>query len=189
MKVLVFVQLVMASILLWSCFCRLTKTDRATHREVRWSIMLMLVTSGMLLGAPFLPELMPAEAHWKPGHTPTWIWLVFAGSVAIQQLVTMKYWRSTCPPDFQKDSAFSGVAAALALGIASIASFPHAALAADAAPGWEPIEDIAYLKPGEQLLCRTGCVVFTPEALKATLAAAGGTCGRIPRVASPAPRT
>ena len=97
------VQMVLAGSLMWSCFCRLVKTDRDTYREVRWSFVLEGAAAGLVLGAPFLPVLMPNEMRWPAGTTPEWVWLTLLLAVALVQIVTSRHWQhGAAPAVFQK---------------------------------------------------------------------------------------
>lgn len=104
--ILIVVQFTFAGLLLWSCFCRLTKTNEDTHREIRWSIVLEAIAAMLVLGAPLLPMLVPelegrGAGRWRAWGTPTWIWLVLLVAASARELVTAKYWRHGAPSHFQ----------------------------------------------------------------------------------------
>lgn len=184
-------QMALGAFLFWSCFCRMTKTDRDTHREVRWAFLFKGACSGILAGAPLLPILMPREATWAPYTTPTWVWLTFLLSVAIVQVVTAHHWRDGVPREFQRGSAVRGwpgiglAAVALALGTFMLAPV-HAIAQKAEEDKWRKVDgDILHMEQGNEVKCmnETGCVVFTIEALQQVLKKAGGTCGKIPQLA------
>jgi hypothetical protein len=103
-QALLFIQLALALAIMYSCFCRLTKTDADTHREVRWSFLFQFTCAGILFGAPFLPALMPHEMQWKAGTTPTWAWVMLMLSGWLVQVVTARYWADGVPESFQRRS-------------------------------------------------------------------------------------
>lgn len=102
------VQFVFAAGLFWSCFCRLVKTNAETIREIRLAIWLESVAAALVMGAPILPLVMPAEflghglVRWQPWTTPAWVWVVLLVAATLMQLVTAKFWRNAPPPDFQR---------------------------------------------------------------------------------------
>lgn len=106
MPVLLVLQVVLAAMLAWSCFCRLVKTDHETVREIRLAIWFEAVAAGLVMAAPALPALVPqllgtGLLRWEPGETPTWIWLVLLAAATGMQLVTARYWRHGTPTDFR----------------------------------------------------------------------------------------
>lgn len=94
-------QMLMAAGLMYSCFCRLVRTDDNTIREVRLAIWFEAVAAGMVMGAPVLPALVP-EITWQVGTTPRWIWLALLIAATLVQLATSRYWRDGVPHDFQR---------------------------------------------------------------------------------------
>ena len=107
---LLLVQTLFAAALLWSCFCRVVKTNAETIREIRWCIVLEACAAGMVLGAPVLPLLIPEFAgrgvfRWQPWTTPAWVWVLLLIAATLMQLVTAKFWRNSPPPDFQRSGA------------------------------------------------------------------------------------
>lgn len=153
--VLLFLQVAFAAMLMWSCFCRLVKTNAGTYREVRWAILLELIAAGMLLGAPFMPWLMPREVDWAPLSTPMWVWVAMLAAALVMQLVTARYWANgEAPEHFQAlgkpSTALAVLAAALVLG--GGARMAHAQ---------EPVP-FALLKPGQSLTCAApeGCIAM-----------------------------
>ena len=166
------VQLVLAAILMWTCFCRLVKTDSETYREVRWAILLEGVAAGMVFGAPILPLLMPREIHWRPWTTPTWVWLTLLVAVTLVQLVTARYWTGgKAPQAFQRAGAANAIPpggavfAALLLLVGLLASGGHALAQA---PQWQRA-DVFTIAAGStgRVSCEDadGCVLITHTAL------------------------
>lgn len=103
----VLAQLVLGLMLAYSCFCRLTKTDADTVREIRWAICLEGIAGGMVAGAPFLPSFLPefrGDGHfaWQPGQTPAWVYLLLLLAATLVQLSTARFWRYNVPEDFQR---------------------------------------------------------------------------------------
>lgn len=101
--ILVVVQMVLATCLAVSCFCRLVRTDAETIREIRLAIWFEGVAAGLVGGAPILPWLVPEVANWPPGVTPRGIWLVLLVAATSVQIVTARYWKTGVPAVFQKD--------------------------------------------------------------------------------------
>lgn len=185
-------QLMLALLLMWTCFCRAIKTDPGTHREVRWAIWFEGVAAGLVFGAPLLPLVMrPGGNHW----TPTWaawttpypVWLLLLLAVLLVQLVTAKYWASgQAPVHFQRpaSAAARGVVFAAMLLVVGGASLVPVARAQEAqpAPGpWRPVDgDVVQMPKGGEVKCLNagGCVVFTAEALRAVLRRAASGCAR-----------
>lgn len=189
-------QMALGAFLFWSCFCRMTKTDRDTHREVRWAFLFKGACSGILAGAPLLPILMPREATWPAYTTPTWVWLTFLLSVAIVQVVTAHHWRDGVPREFQRGSAVRGwpgiglAAAAMAVGTFMFAPVHSIAQAAADEGKWRDVGGMTFMPDQSEVKCESaaGCYAFTREALLQLLQKAGGTCGRIPQAVTPGGR-
>lgn len=190
LQVLLIVQLVLAAMLMWTCFCRSVKTDRDTHREVRWAILFEGIAAGLVFGAPLMPVLMPPSGnHWAPNwpawSTPLGVWLVLLGAVTLVQLVTAKYWaQGQAPIQFQRTSAERTggmVFAALLLMVGITSALPARAQT------WVDVGDATFMPPGAELKCfnATGCMAFTVEEFRAILQRANGTCGRIPPAPAP----
>lgn len=100
--VMLTVQAAFAVILMYSCFCRLVRTDEETHREIRWAILFEFIAASMVLGAPVIP-MMIRQVSWTAWTTPWWIWLALLIAATLMQVVTARYWRHGVPHDFQKD--------------------------------------------------------------------------------------
>lgn len=194
-QVFLFLQVLIALAMMFSTFCRLTKTDGDTHREIRWAFVFEATAAGLVAAAPFLPLLVP-EANWAPYTTPTGLWLVLLLAVYVVQLVTARYWREGCPEAFQcthtppsRNVLPALGAAGVALVVGLLVAGPQlvvAKAAVDAPAGqdpWRPVEgDSVYLPQGGEMRCTNpaGCFAFTTEGLQGLLRQAGGTCGRIP---------
>lgn len=103
---LIGIQLVAGLALFYSCFCRLTKTNRDTVREIRWAIWLEGVAAALVAFAPFLPGMVPELAgkghfKWAYGTTPTWVFVALLVAAALVQMSTSRFWRFKVPEDFQ----------------------------------------------------------------------------------------
>lgn len=194
-ELFLIVQAALAGVLMWTCFCRLVKTDMNTEREVRWAILFEGLAAGLVFAGPWMPALMPEDMHWKVGATPAGIWLVLLLAVTLVQIVTAKFWKDgRAPQAFQKASAHTGLVAAaamLAMGLLALQPEPASAQAQAPDPGkWRQVDgDMVYLPQGAEMHCNnsTGCVGFTTEGLRALLQEAGGSCGHIPPITAPAP--
>lgn len=145
------VQFIMASLCLWSCFCRLVRTNAETIREIRWAITLQFAVCLLLIGAPFIPLLIPELATaWKPLTTPGWVYVLAVSAMTLMQLVKARNWVNGVPQEYQRSTML-----------------PHRPVAGEEA-------DIIVLKPGQTLECAhaTGCVAMTRELAEAMVAAA-----------------
>lgn len=164
--VLLMLQAVFAAVLMWSSLCRLVKTDKRTHREVRWAIWFEGVAGGFVFGAPLMPLLMPQQAHWRAWTTPTWVWLTLLLAVTLMQVVTAKFWATgTVPGVFQRHGlGRSGAAfAAAAFMTASLWAVQPVLAEAQEHPEAQPFQKIAQ---GEHATClaESGCVAMTQAA-------------------------
>jgi hypothetical protein len=199
-QALLFIQLALALAIMYSCFCRLTKTDADTHREVRWSFLFQFTCAGILFGAPFLPALMPHEMQWKAGTTPTWAWVMLMLSGWLVQVVTARYWADGVPESFQRRSGTAGVfggwlAPLVMLLVAVFVAGPNIAVAQaqkDRSPARETVTvPIFTMKAGDTVRCvqADGCIIFTKQALAEEFARyADQACGPSPKPNSPLPR-
>lgn len=100
---LLFVQVIAGACLFVSTFCRLTKTDMNTIREVRWSIWFMAVAAMMVVGAPFMPIFDP-RTPWEAGVTPYWVWLALLLAIVAVQIVSSRHWKHGTPPAFKLEA-------------------------------------------------------------------------------------
>lgn len=101
MSSLLVIQVMLAGALMWSCFCRLVKTNAATVREIRWAIWFLFVAAGLVLAAPVMP-LLDAACTWPAFTTPVWAWLVLLLAIVLVQIVTRRHWRESVPACYQK---------------------------------------------------------------------------------------
>lgn len=177
-------QFVAAAILAWACFCRLVKTDGETRREVRWSIALLLTASGLLLGAPYLPVLMPHDVHWTVGTTPEWCWLLLLVACALVHMVTAPAWYGAIPDSLQlprRSGASNAILPALGLALALLTVLPPVPAQAEAAQSAAG-ENVWALAQGQGARCLSagGCILMTSEVAESLLAAAttGAPCRR-----------
>jgi len=99
-ELLMVVQVALAGVLAWTCFCRLVKTNAQTLREVRWSIWFLGTVAGLVLGAPLLP-LLDAAFTWPPGTTPAVIWVLLLLAIVMVQVATSRHWRDGTPDSFR----------------------------------------------------------------------------------------
>ena len=94
-------QAVLAAVLWWSSFCRLTHTDRETIREIRAAVWFQGSVATTLLIAPYLP-LLDKAFTWPAYTTPVQIWLcVLAAQVRIQ-IATSRHWHDGVPRSYIK---------------------------------------------------------------------------------------
>ena len=178
-------QLLFAAVLMWTCFCRLVKTDDGTHREIRWAFVFEGVAAGMVFGAPFLPILMPREAHWPAYSTPAWVWMALLCAAAMVQVATARLWLDgSAQRAYRSFPARPAAAFAMVLLLAGSVAAPRLAFAQpELQPGETPIMGHAhYMATGDRVRCMhsSGCVLMTPEALKGLLRTANGHCGQNP---------
>lgn len=101
-ELLLALQVALAGLLAWTCFCRLALTSARTLREIRWSIWFLGVAAGLVLGAPVLP-LLDAAFDWPPGTTPAFIWLLLLLAIVMVQVATSRHWRHGTPPSFRSE--------------------------------------------------------------------------------------
>lgn len=184
-NLLLVAQLLLAAALMWSCFCRMVRTDHDTAREIRWAFLFHFIAAGFAFSAPWLPLVMPDVGYWKPGSTPRWVWVALLGSMSVVELATAKLWlqgkaqaRFTRSPTLR--AAFGMATAGL---VALMVAAPRLSIAQAERPA--PAESsMAHMAPGQRFQCThsAGCIVLTPTALGQLLHQANGTCGRIPSV-------
>jgi hypothetical protein len=186
--VMLVVQLVLAVALMWSCFCRLVKTDEDTYPEVRWAILFEFAAAGIVLGAPFMPLLMPADAPWPAWSTPRWAWVVLLASITVMQIVTSAYWDHNAPPErFQmakplhvKPAGFRSTAGGPGLALIALAAgallagpmlLARPAQAQAKSDAGDDVRQVHVLQNGEAALCsfKDGCVAMTAGAFKALM--------------------
>ncbi|MGE4243706.1 hypothetical protein [Ramlibacter sp.] len=155
------VQAALAGLLMWTCLCRVVKTDQDTHREVRWAIVFEGLAAGLVLGAPVLPILMPNEATWAPWTTPLWVWIALLAAVALVQIVTAKYWAGGRPPEqFQGRNVvpMSGVGVFAFVVLINFGLF--SVISEARAQTTEVTSPIRVMAAGDELRCNTQCVAM-----------------------------
>ncbi|HYE70958.1 MAG TPA: hypothetical protein VD932_05470 [Aquabacterium sp.] len=192
---LAMVQMAMAAFLAWSCFCRVTKTNGDTRREVRWAMCFEGIAVGVVGGAPIMPWLMPRHFDYPLFTTPVLAWLVLLLSILVVQAVTAKHWAAGVPSVFQlprasesePSGALSGGTPAFVLALLALVSLAVTSDTARAqAPDPELIVHADAMRPGAVGRCGhpSGCLVFAVDdfkALAAVLEAGSADCRRGPR--------
>lgn len=95
------IQTVLCTALFWTSFCRLTKTDVNTIREVRLAIWFEGVIALAVLGAPALPLLVP-ECNWPALTTPLSMWLSMLLASLLRVVASARQWSHGVPSKFVK---------------------------------------------------------------------------------------
>jgi hypothetical protein len=87
----------LCGVLLWTCFCRATRTNSQTQFPVLGAFYLLSVSA---LTATFAPLVM----GWEPDAVS----LLLLASIALVQTVTARFWQMSPPAAFQRpiDSDF-----------------------------------------------------------------------------------
>lgn len=99
----VIIQMGLAAVVFYSCFCRLVRTDHHTRRVLRWAMTLKAASSVFLGWAPLLPLAAPREFHWVAWSTPDWVWLMFLAAAALLQCVCAPFWTSAASMNVFQD--------------------------------------------------------------------------------------
>jgi hypothetical protein len=81
----------LCAVLLWSCFCRATRTNAHTALPVLVSFWLLSVTALFSTFAPLLID-------WQPDAVS----LLLLASISLVQTVTARYWQQSPPIAFQR---------------------------------------------------------------------------------------
>lgn len=81
----------LCGVLLWSCFCRATRTNASTALPILLSFWLLSVSA---LFATFAPLLI----SWEPDAVS----LLLLASIALVQTVTARHWQQSPPAAFQR---------------------------------------------------------------------------------------
>lgn len=81
----------LCAVLLWSCFCRATRTNAQTSLPILVSFWFLAISA---LLATFAPLLF----GWEPDAVS----LVLLASIALVQTVTARYWQQSPPAAFQR---------------------------------------------------------------------------------------
>jgi len=174
---LLAIQLLFSLILMWSCFCRLVKTDNETSPPVRWAVVLELAAAGLVAGGPFAPYLMPADATWAPLTTPTILWVLLLCSVAMVHLVTARAWAIAAAAAALKRSQAAIQRWITTLGIAAAVA---ALFVLSPSTRVQAQELFTRLDKGQTVTCRAeaGCVGMSLETFREIAKAmqAGADC-------------
>ena len=91
MTALMVLHELLCGVLLWSCFCRATRTNAQTILPILLSFWLLSVSA---LFAAFAPLLI----SWEPDAVS----LLLLASIALVQTVTARYWQQSPPAAFQR---------------------------------------------------------------------------------------
>ena len=83
----------LCAVLLWSCFCRATRTNAQTALPI-------LVSFWLLSVAALFATLAPLLISWEPDAVS----LLLLASIALVQTVTARYWQQSPPAAFQRSS-------------------------------------------------------------------------------------
>ena len=83
----------LCGVLLWSCFCRATRTNAQTALPI-------LVSFWLLSVAALFATLAPLLISWEPDAVS----LLLLASIALVQTVTARYWQQSPPAAFQRSS-------------------------------------------------------------------------------------
>ena len=82
----------LCGVLLWSCFCRATRTNAQTALPI-------LVSFWLLSVAALFATLAPLLISWEPDAVS-----LLLASIALVQTVTARYWQQSPPAAFQRSS-------------------------------------------------------------------------------------
>lgn len=80
-------------LLLWTCFCRATRTNRNTRKPVLVSFYLLSVAALWAMFAPII------------GWTPDSVSLLLLAAITLVQTVTARFWQQSPPAAFQEPSS------------------------------------------------------------------------------------
>jgi hypothetical protein len=83
-----------ASVLLWSCLCRLVKTNSGT------TLLIIRLAIASLGGSAAVSIVAPLF-----GFTPNWLTCTLLGSMAATQIATSHYWSDGVPHHYRKPQA------------------------------------------------------------------------------------
>ena len=85
-------------VLMWSCFCRLARSDADTRESVRMAFWLLFIVAFVAFNAPWA---------WLPGEVKRYIiqWtdLAVLAAFALVQVVTTNHWEAGVPLAFRTD--------------------------------------------------------------------------------------
>ncbi len=91
MSTLMVVHELLCAVLLWSCFCRATRTNDQTSLPILASFYLLSI-------AALFATLAPVLIGWEPDAVS----LLLLGAIALVQTVTARYWQQSPPAAFQE---------------------------------------------------------------------------------------
>jgi len=80
----------LCAVLLWTCFCRATRTNAQTRRPILLAFYLMSISA---LWATFAPLI---------GWTPDSVSLLLLAAITLVQTVTARFWQQSPPAAFQE---------------------------------------------------------------------------------------
>lgn len=80
-----------ASALVWSCFCRLVRTDENTIVEIRFGFWLLNVAALVDVIAPYY--------GWA---TPNWPGVLMTAAITVMQVFTARFWRADVPSAYTR---------------------------------------------------------------------------------------
>jgi len=93
----IYINTVLCSMLFYTCFCRLVRTDDQTYSSVKLAFCILAGAAGLCMVAPF-----------KWGYTPQWPVLVIEAAMALVQALTANFWRDGVPAHFQRCACPTG---------------------------------------------------------------------------------
>ena len=91
MTAAVVVNTVLCVALVWTCFCRIVRTDDNTHADVRLAFCALATVAGVCLMAPVWWGMQPQVPQ-----------LALEGAALAVQVLTARYWKYGVPTHYQK---------------------------------------------------------------------------------------
>ncbi|MEY2688888.1 MAG: hypothetical protein RL375_3086 [Pseudomonadota bacterium] len=91
MTALMWLHELLCGILLWSCFCRATRTNAQTSLPILLSFWLLSI-------AAIFATMAPVLIGWEPDAVS----LLLLASISLVQTVTARYWQQSPPAAFQR---------------------------------------------------------------------------------------
>lgn len=89
--VLMILHEVLCAVLLYSCFCRATRTNQDTQIQVVLSFYLLSVSA-------MVATVAPVAMGWQPDAVS----LLLLASITLVQSVTARFWKHSPPAAFQR---------------------------------------------------------------------------------------
>lgn len=86
----IYLNTVICSVLFYTCFCRLVRTNGDTHTSIRLAFVVLASASAWCLAVPLKTGVPPQDGQ-----------LIIEGAMALVQGLTAKYWRDGVPVHFQ----------------------------------------------------------------------------------------